>query len=196
MTKAERDRRALIVLGAALVVILVVRAFTGGSETAVPLSAPVDSIPRAEKRLERVRQMAATVPGKETVRKQVMAELAGREKGIINADTAAQAQAQLLQIIRRLGKENGFDVRGGEFGPVRPLGEDYGEASVAVSFECQIERVVNFLAALSAQPETLASSEIRVTSANAKEKTVGVRLGISGVVPRKLVPARKGLGLF
>lgn len=196
MTITERDRRALILLGAVTALLLIVRAFTGGSQSAAPAAAPVDSIPRAEKRLERVRQLAATVPGKEVVLKQVAAELLQREKGVLVAETAPQAQAQLLQIIRRLGKNNGIDVRGGEFGPVRAMGDNYGEVSVAVSFECQIEKLVNFLADLTAQPELLATSEIRINSANLKEKTVGVRLGLTGVVPRALVPARKGPALF
>jgi hypothetical protein len=76
------------------------------------------------------------------------------------------------------------------------MGDNYGEVSVAVSFECQIEKLVNFLADLTAQPELLATSEIRISSANLKEKTVGVRLGLTGVVPRALVPARKGPALF
>ena len=40
----------------------------------------------------------------------------------LQAETAQQAQAQLLQVIRTLGKTENIDARGGEFGPVRPLG--------------------------------------------------------------------------
>jgi hypothetical protein len=45
---------------------------------------------------------------------------------------------------------------------------------------------------LANRPELLATSEIRVAASNPKEKTVLVRLGLSGVVPRKLAPAKKG----
>jgi hypothetical protein len=38
----------------------------------------------------------------------------------------------------------------------------------------------------------LATSDIRVIAGNPKEKTITVRLGLSGVVPRKLVPEKKG----
>jgi Type II secretion system (T2SS), protein M subtype b len=197
MTITERDRRALILLGVAAVLILIVRSFVGGgNEGNAAVAAPVDSIPRAEKRLEKLRQLAATVPGKEAVLKEVTAELAGREKGVLVAETAPQAQAQLLQIARTAGKKNNIDVRGGEFGAVRALGADYGEVAVAMSFECRIDDLVNFLAELTTQPEILATSEIRINSANLKEKTVAVRLGLTGVVPRKLVPAKRGLALF
>ena len=128
--------------------------------------------------------------------KQALAQLAVKEEGVIQAETAQQAQAQLLQTIRTLGKGENIDARGGEFGPVKPLGDDYGEVSVAVSFECGIDHFVNFLAALTSEKALLASNEMRITLANPKEKTVNVRLTLSGVVPRKLVPEQKGSSLF
>jgi hypothetical protein len=139
-----------------------------------------------------LRETVATVPGKEKIAKQVAAELATREKGMILADTAAQAQAQLLEIIRRVGKDEGIDVRGAEEMKVRPLAEDYGEVVVAVSFSCRIEQFVNFMTDLANRPELIATSDIRVALGNPKEKTVVVRLGLSGVVPRKLAPEKKG----
>ena len=141
-----------------------------------------------------MRETAATVPGKEKVAKQLAGELAVREKGIIAADTAAQAQAQLLQIIRRAGKEDGIDVRGAEEMKVLPLADDYGEVVVEVSFTCRIEQFVNFMAALANRPELISTSNIRVMTGDPKQKTVNVRLGLSGVVPRKLVPAKEGAG--
>src|SRR5205823_14898395 len=156
----------------------------------------VDSIEMAEKKLTKLRQLAATVPGKETLLKEANAQLAAKEAGVIQAETAQQAQAQLLQVIRALGKTENIDARGGEFGPVRPLGDDYGEVSVAVSFECGIDHFVNMLAALTSQKELLATSEMRISAANPKDKTVTVRLTLSGVIPRKLVPEQKGASLF
>ena len=146
--------------------------------------------------VSKLRQAVATVPGKEKVMKQAMSELAVREKGVIAADTAAQAQAQLLEIIRRTGKDEGIDVRGAEEMRVRPLAEDYGEVTVAVSFNCRIEQFVNFMADLANRPELLATSEIRVGVANAKDKSVSVRLALSGVAPRKVVPEKKGQVAF
>ena len=65
-----------------------------------------------------------------------------------------------------------------------------------MSFECGIDHFVNFLAALTSEKALLASSEMRITSANPKEKTVTVRLTLSGVIPRRLVPEQKGSSLF
>ena len=194
MKLSQRDRRALLLLAAAGVVMLLLKLSTGsGPEVA---EAAVDSVDMAEKKLIKLRQIAATIPGREALLNQAGAQLAVKEQGVIQAETAQQAQAQLLQTIRTLGKTENIDARGGEFGPVKPLGEDYGEVSVAVAFECGIDHLVNFLAALTSEKALLATSEMRITSANPKEKTVVVRLTLSGVIPRKLVPEQKGTSLF
>ena len=194
MKLEKRDRRALLLFAAAAVVMLLLKFSTrSGPEVA---EAATDSVEMAEKKLARLRQLDATVPGKEALLKQANEQLAAREAGIIQAQTAQQAQAQLLQVIRELGKKDSFDARGGEFGPVSPLGADYGEVSVAVSFECGIDHFVNFLAALTSEKALLASSEMRISAANPKEKTVTVRLTLSGVIPRHLVPEKKGPSLF
>jgi hypothetical protein len=95
-----------------------------------------------------------------------------------------------------VGRKNNIDIRGGEFGPVRALGADYGEVVVTMSFDCRIEELVNFLADLTAQPEILSTSETRITSASAKDKIISIRLALAGVAPRKLVPVKRGLALF
>ena len=95
-------------------------------------------------------------------------------------------------IIRRTGKDAGIDVRGAEEMKVNPLAQDYGEALVGVSFTCRIEQLINFMADLANRPELLATSDIRISAASANDKTINVRLGLSGVVARKLVPAKKG----
>src|SRR6266545_7273907 len=103
MTLQSRDKRALALLGAAVVLMLAYWA-SGSRENTGAKTAALDSIPAAEKRLVRVRELAASLPAKQDALKQVWAELAAREGGLIEADTAAQAQAVLLQIVKRVGK--------------------------------------------------------------------------------------------
>lgn len=195
MTLTTRDRRALVLLGAGLLTAVVLRfgVYGGGASSVVESN---DSIPLAEKRLARLRQSEVSGPAKQALLRTLTAELALREKGVIQAPTAQQAQAHLLETIRRVGKGEGVDVRGGEFPELRPMGEGYGEAAVSVNFECRIEQLVNFLAALTREQELVATNEVRVSTANVKEKTVSVRLTLAGVVPRTLVPAKKGLAVF
>jgi hypothetical protein len=193
MTISDRDRRALLLLAIAGGAILAYYFFTSSPGQAAVVNT-VDSVPLAEKRLARVRELAAQVPGKEQVLKQVRAELAQREKGLLQAETAAQAQAQLLQIMKRVGKAQNppIDFRGQEFGQARLLGQDYGEVFVSVSTECAIEQIVNLLADLTAQPELVATNELRFGAVNPKQKLLSVRLTVSGVVPRRLIPEKKG----
>ena len=195
MTLSTRDRRALVLLGVGLVTVAVLR-FGVYNDRQPGVVAAKDSIPLAEKRLMHLRQLVAAAPGKQTLLKSLAAQTAEREKGMIQAPTAQQAQAQLLETIRRVGKTEGIDVRGGEFPELRPLGEEYGEAAVSVNFDCRIEQLVNFLASLTKESELLATNEIRVASANPKDKTVSVRLTLAGVVPRSLVPVKRGVVAF
>lgn len=195
MTLQPRDRRALALMGVSALLTLAYWYWPagGGPNIVAPAGDPVAL---TEKRLARMRETAATVPAKEEIFKNVSLDLAAREKGLLAADTAAQAQAQLIQIIRRLGASEmpPVEIRATELGGVRALGDAYGEAVVAVQIDCRIDQLVNILAALPSQPELLATSDLRVVSANAKEKTVGVRLTVSGVVPRRLVPEKKNGG--
>lgn len=193
MNLSRRDKRALAALGAAVAFTLAVW-FWPAPDGAAAVPAAVSDIPNTERRLTRLRQLAATVPAREESLKQVLAALGGREKGLIQAETAAQAQAQLLQTLRRVARLQAppIELRGFENGSTRPLSGDYGEVLVGVNFEARIEQLVNFLADLTAQPELIATQELRVAAANPKEKTMAVRLTVAGMVARKLIPEKKG----
>ena len=91
MTIGERDKRALMILGGALVVSLGIWLSGSSSSSKAAVIAPVDTVERAEKRLAELRKTVATVDGKEAALKQATAQLTEREKGLIQADTAAQA---------------------------------------------------------------------------------------------------------
>lgn len=193
MKFSRRDRRALWVLAAAVVVILAWH-FSLSEEPQPAVAAAENAIPLAEKQLARLRRQAASFEAHEKALQAAAEAQTEREKGMIQADTAAQAQAQLLQIFRRVAGAQSppVEIRTVEMGQVRPLGEDYGEILVPVTFSCRIEQLVNLLAELTAQPELLATSELRVAAAEPKEKALTVRLTISGVAPRRLVPEQKG----
>ncbi|MEZ5354530.1 MAG: type II secretion system protein GspM [Bryobacteraceae bacterium] len=192
----ERDKKALLALAVAIAITLAVKFWpSGGDEIA---AASTNTIPVAERRVERLRQVLATIPGKRTVVEGVEAQLASREKGMLVAETAAQAQAQLLQLVRTLARKQvpPVDISQNDFGPIQAIGDSYGEALVSVTMNCRIEQLVNLLADITAQPELIATHEMRVSpTGDQKQKMLSVRLTVSGVIPKKLVPERKGLGL-
>jgi hypothetical protein len=196
MMLQDRDKRALVVLGVVLVLVLIYWiATSSSSSSSAKVVAPVESIARDEKRIATLRTSMATLDGKEAVLKQVSAELTEREKGLIPGDTAEQAQAQLLQIMRRLAKAQSppLDIRQTELGQPRSFGDAYARVTVSATIDCRIDELLNLLAALTAQSELIATDEIRCGAANPKSKAMPVRLTVSGLVPRRLVPEKKGL---
>ena len=199
MTIQDRDKRALFLLAGALVLGAIYWVATSASTGGVKASVvPVDGIQRSQKRLAYLRGAMATIQGKETVLKQVSAELSQREKGLLPGDSAAQAQAQLLQVLQKVAKSQTppLEVRQVEFAQPRSFGDAYGLVTVSVTVDARIDELVNLLASLSAQPEAVATEEIRFGTANPRQKNMPVRLTVSGVVPRKLVPQKKGPAQF
>ncbi len=200
MTLKTREKRAVLIWVVAMVLggLYFLLSSSGGNGGVPKVVGAIDSAPQSERRLAQLREKAAMVPAKDNILKQVSVELKQREKGMLEADTAPQAQAQLLQVLRRVGKTQTppIDMRGVELGQVRSLSADYGEALVSVTFDCHIEQLVNYLSALSAQPEIVAPSEIRVSTQNQEQKMISVRLTASGVVPHRLVPKDRGTSTF
>jgi hypothetical protein len=195
MTLTDRDRKALVVLAASVLIwamfeFIVPQDKSAPTAQVVPLSSA-----QLRQRLAMLRQTAAALPVREALLKQSSADLADRERGIIQADTAAQAQSELLQIAQRVGKANQLDVRSSDFGAPKAFG-DYGLVYATVSFDCHIEDLLNFLAALTHEQELIVPSEERIVSNNQKEKTMAVRMVLAGVVAKKLIPEKKGMGAF
>jgi Type II secretion system (T2SS), protein M subtype b len=191
VTVGTLDRKNAILLVGGVSAILLLRFVVMADHTPAPVQAS-ESAPMALRRLNKVREIAATAPAKEELLKQATAELESREKGMLKVDTAAQAYAFLQEKLHRLGEQNGIDIRGMEDPRVRPLGSDYGEAMVFVRFTCRIEQLVNLLAALGNEPEILATNQVQVTGTPDKNKTLNVRLGLSGVVAKKIAQEKKG----
>lgn len=192
MNTSERNRRALILLAVVSALILGWY-FTSEDDGTNIVTASTETIPAAEKRLQRLKQLAATVPGKQTVLAQVSGELAAREKGLITAATAAQAQAQLLQIVMAIAKSqpNPIAMRNTEIGQIKAFDDNYGEVAVAVNFEAGIDQLINFLSELTARRELIGTTDLRIGTANPKQKTMPVRITISALVRRDLIPDKR-----
>lgn len=186
MNLSERDRRALILLVSALAVMAAIYFWPEPSVEVVGSQA--STVDAAAARLDRVRQEAAQRGVREEALKASRASLAAIEKGLLAGESAAQVQAQLLQVFRRVARAQSpaLDIRQTQFGPVRPYGE-YGQVTLTASMDCQIEQLVNLIADLSAQPELLALEELHVSQGNAKQKTIGVQMIVAGLTNRALL---------
>ncbi len=195
MNLSKRDRTALAILGGALAVFLLVQ-YVVLPDNSAPTSAAVSmSADQLRQRVARLRQVAASLPVREALLKQTDADLADRERGIVPGGTAAEAQSEVLQTAQRIGKANEIDVHSGDFPAPRAFG-DYALVYTTVSFDCHIEQLLNFLADLTREPELIVPSDERITATNLKDKIVTVRMTLAGVVTKKLLPEKKGIGAF
>ena len=193
MTLQSRDRRALMLLAPVLLGTLIywLSSSSPGSGS-VKIAEPVESVESAGKQLVKLKNAAATLGGREAVLKQAAVELASREKGLIPGDTPEQAQAQLLQVLKRVARQQSppLDIRQVELGQPTAYGDAYGRVTVSVTIDCRIDEMVNYLATLSAQPEITATDEIRFGTSHPKQKNMPVRVTVSGIVARRLIPEK------
>jgi hypothetical protein len=190
-----RDQKLLavwLVLAAVTGYVYLAPANTGSM---LPASASAETVEMAEQRLARLKDLAAAAPSKLDILTKISAELAVREQGLIRAETVQQAQAQMLAALRELADLEAIEIRSMEMAAVEPFGDGYGLAPVRVQFECRMAQLVNVLAGLAARPELMATRGLQIQASNPKEKTVRVVLNVVGVVPKELVPVKKGAGL-
>ena len=192
MTLSARDQK-LLALWVALVAIGYWFLRTDSPGLPLPNSANQETVDMAEQRLARLKDIAATAPAKQGILKNVTAELAVREQGLIRAETVQQAEAQMITAMREVMGVEGIEIRLSEPLPVEPFGDaiagvSYGLAPVRFQFECRIAQLVNVLAGLAARPQLISTRDFQIQASNPKDKTIRVVLTIVGVVPKELVP--------
>jgi len=64
---------------------------------------------------------------------------------------------------------------------------NYSEIILNVSFDCQVEGLVNLLTDLSSQSEYLSWRDVRVASPDSKQKRINVSMTLIGLAPAKLL---------
>lgn len=190
---SDKDKRALSLLGAAIVVAAVLWFWPQSDDTAAAVVSSTANTPQAlETQLQKMRRKEAEAPAKLAVAKDLDIQLKQRERGLIVADTLAQAQAQLASVLRQTGRAQGMEFRAVSMGQPRIHEGEYGEILVTAGSECRIEQLVNFLADLTKRGEIVSTEDLRITAANPREKTLSVQLTLGALVPKRLVPEKKG----
>lgn len=187
---SQRDKRAVALLAVCAVLFSAIYFWPEQGEV---VGAAMTSA-QMEQRITKLRRMAAAAPGREEALKRVQEELGRREAGMLKADTVAQAQAEMLEMVRRVAKTQPetFGLRSTEFGMPRRLGGAYGEVVLTVTVESPIDQLVSFLADVSNQPELIAISDIQLSQAVGNKKIIPARLTFTGIVPSRLVPEKQG----
>ena len=177
----QRDRRALLILGAAVLVFLLLQfgvfpRAQGGSVS----SAPIDLL---ERRVRRLQQVARQKPRAAAEAEVSTRELAEMEKGLLKAATPALASAEMQQVVKELLTSQGITLQASEFGAAKAAGADYAQVPLTVVFTCGIEQWINWMAAVRNAPQILATEELRLSLKDQKTKTVEVRMVVAGFIP-------------
>src|SRR5580658_1766858 len=151
MKLTSRDRRALFIL--LLVVAVIGLRWVTATHSSKPNStvmAQAAPVGRLLTKLAGRRKATAAISQKEEVLQRLLKELAVQESSLIQGDTAAEAQARLLQILKKATsqQEPPLEVRQIEFSSPRQLGDAYGEVSVSITVQCTIDELLNLISDL------------------------------------------------
>ncbi len=192
MAVQSRDRRALIILGVAAILFLLLQTDfiipSGGGGSSI-----VTNVEASEEKLLLAQTRVRQKPVVDAEFKAISAQQEALEKGLLASETAALAQAEMRELIGGLLRSAGIAMKASRFGTVRLEGEDYTQIPLIVDFNCTIERFVNLMADIANAETLLSSRAIKVGAGNAETKSVTVQFTVSGYLPVSRTPelARK-----
>ena len=185
----ERERKLVFALIPVLLIFAVVYFRPEPATSEARILDKAAAIEVAQARLSQARIISAQLPGKQDVKKTLDGAVANWEKRFIVADTPAQAQAQLNQLFRKIARAQGpaVEIRNIDIGTVQPL-TSYAEIVLSISFDCQVEGLVNLLTDLASQPELLVWRDLRINSTDSKQKRINVSMTLGALASAKLLP--------
>lgn len=187
MPVSDRDRRALMFLGIAFVLFLLLQtdwllpspdatASTSGS-----IEAERNNLLLAQAQVRQEPLLSAEYRSLKSLEESL-------EDRLLESETAALAQAEMRERLGELLEGAGISMRASRFTSVKAEGEDFAQVPLIVDFTCDITRFVNLLADIANAQELLSTREIKVSSANPKTKAVRVELTVSGYLPIARTP--------
>lgn len=187
MPVSDRDRRALLFLGIAFVLFLLLQT----DWILPPPGAAVSSLGSVEAEQNKL-LLAQTQVRQEPLLSAEYRSLKSLEESLedrlLESETAALAQAEMRERVGELLEDAGISMRASRFTNVEAEGEDFAQVPLIVDFTCDVTRFVNLLADIANAQEILSTREIKVSLANPKTKAVRVELTISGYLPITSTP--------
>jgi len=178
----SRDRKALIALGVALVLFVILR-----PDFILPVpgsnAADAGTVKGVEQAFRLAQAKARRKPLVDAEAQAIARELAEIEKRLLASENAALAKAEMRQLVEDLLTAEGIAMRGSRFGIVALEGEEYAQVPLIVDFDCQIEQFVNWMAAVANAPQLLSTRRIRLNPAKRETKSVRVQVAVSGYLP-------------
>lgn len=185
-----REKRALGALAGAFLLFLLAQFIAlPWMEAAEKLRA---SLPLKEKTLRKYHNLAALVGPRETDWRTIQGRLAEAERGLLDSKTGALASAEMQQRLQQLADQQGIELRGADFLPVKPLkpaDAGYALVPVGLSLECTLDQLANFLAMAATGPKTLSIEQLSIVAspprADRPRKMVTVRLVVRGLMAQE-----------
>ncbi len=173
----RRDRRALVVLGCALVLAGIWKGSDAWS-TAYHAVSP-EAIEALEQRHLLARDLSERQSGLDDTEVASLRESQLLEGRLLQSATTALAQAELRSIVTELLGTEGIDLERSTF--EAPDAEaPYLTIPLGVVFTCQIDQFVAFMAGLANAEPILATRRLEVGLGEARTKAVRVNLTVEG----------------
>ena len=187
MPVSDRDRRALMFLGIAFVLFLLLQ-----TDWILPAPNATASMPGSIEAEQNKLLLAQTQVRQEPLLSAEYRSLRSLEESLedrlLESETAALAQAEMRERVGELLEGAGISMRASRFTSVKAEGEDFAQVPLIVDFTCDVTRFVNLLADIANAQELLSTREIKVSSVNPKTKAVRVELTVSGYLPIARTP--------
>jgi Tfp pilus assembly protein PilO len=192
---SQRDRRALILLGVALALFLVLQLdmFKPSSAGPAASDAALDAL---EQRLQLAQVQARQRPLTEAELNAAQKRLDKVESRLLESADSALAQAEMRSLVGQLLDGEGIPLRASRFGAVKLEQDRYVQVPLVVEFTCGIEQMVNLMAAAANSSMLLATRDIRIRPDKAEVKSIAVTMTIAGFLPLERAPelAEKAAG--
>ena len=189
---AERDKKALKILGVALALFLLLQfglpaPSTGGGGASVS-SVSDDSLAALEQNLAEMQARVRQRPVGQAELQWAEQSLASRESGLLDAANPALAQAEMRSLVGDLLNKEGIPLGNSRFGTPELEGLDYVQTPIDITFTCAIEQLVNLVAEVGNADKLLTTRRIRVRPENKDTKSIQVDMRISGYMPVQRAP--------
>jgi Tfp pilus assembly protein PilO len=183
---STRDRRALMLLGGAVVLFALLQfdvIMPGGAGTMT--AAPVAAV---EEQLLTAQVAARQRPLTDVELKAAQATLENAEKRLLLSETAALASAEMREIVGKILEAEGIKMDASQFGRAELEGDHYTQIPLVVRFNCAIEQVVNLMAAIGNAGPLLTTRQVRINPSKSETKTVAVQITVAGYLPVSRTP--------
>ena len=187
MPVSDRDRRALLFLGIAFALFLLLQTDWILPPPGAAASA-LGSVEAEQNKLLLAQTQVRQEPLLSAEYRSLKSLEESLEDRLLESETAALAQAEMRERVGELLEDAGISMRASRFTNVEAEGEDFAQVPLIVDFTCDVTRFVNLLADIANAQEILSTREIKVSLANPKTKAVRVELTISGYLPITSTP--------